>query len=448
MNEEPLGRVLSRCLDRIAAGETVAACLAQYPQHAERLAPLLAVAAEMGALGSYRISDAGRQRMRAQVLNAEVIRNEQRAAHWWRWPAAALAMPRLAMGLTVAVLCVILSTAVVAASEPGDLAYGARIALERMPALLARGPENRTRAELGIVDRRLADLDRMRQSQRVVVDERVVAALLDSVERAATLAATLPDAERADFAGRLLEQAGRLARLGEMETTEGERTVLEASAVTVRRAAERVYLRPPAGRSPAGPPTATAVAVPSATPMPDSQPPGRSVLTAQPTRGVVVTRTPRPTHSPTPPVLGSGSNATPQGPNPKVTRQGPGPIATAAKPWRKRDPAGPWPNGYVTRCWSERHASRARRQRHATGSWSERHASRARRQCHATGSWSECDAARVRTKCHATRSWSQRNTARVRTKCHTAGPRAYRYASGSWSWQHTGWPSPLNRHSA
>ena len=53
----------------------------------------------------------------------------------------------------------------VAASGPGDLAYGLRIAAERIPARLAPSAETRARAELGIANRRLADLDRTMRSQ-------------------------------------------------------------------------------------------------------------------------------------------------------------------------------------------------------------------------------------------------------------------------------------------
>ena len=84
----------------------------------------------------------------------------------------------------------------VAASRPGDLAYGVRVAVERAPALLARGSESRARAELGIAARRLADLDRTMSSQEQALDERTVAALLASVEQAADLAASLPEAVR------------------------------------------------------------------------------------------------------------------------------------------------------------------------------------------------------------------------------------------------------------
>ena len=196
MNEETFAHILGRCLDRIAAGDQAEACLANYPEHAADLAPLLAAATEMSALRGYTISSAGRQRVRAQILDAEILRNEHRAAPKWRWLGLVPRVSRLATGFAVALLCVVVTTAAVAASQPGDLAYGVRVAAERVPALFVREPEGRARAELGIAERRLGDLDRTRESQET--DERAVAALLNSVDEVATQAAGLPDTQRAE----------------------------------------------------------------------------------------------------------------------------------------------------------------------------------------------------------------------------------------------------------
>jgi hypothetical protein len=390
MNEELLSNILSRCLDRMAVGETAAACLAQYPQHADELGPLLAAAVEMSALSSYTISSAGRQRMRAQILSAEVSRNQQRAASWWRWPVVQFGMPRLATVLIVAVLCIVLSTAVVAASQPGDLGYGLRIAGERVPALLARDPEARARAELGIAERRLGDLDRTRSSEGGRFDERAVAALLASAERAAALAPNLPDAQRADIAAHLLAQAEHLARLGDAEPSNEDRATLQIAAAEMRSAAERAR----AAASPDEPPAVAPVATPTPRPTPTvtSMQPTKPAPALLPTRSAIATSTAQPTHtvaplrsglnasatpkrtgpgaSATPKRTGSslapqapapsatsgsarpsatprgpGPNATPQGPGPSAMPQGPGPDATAQGPGPGATPQGPGPGG-------------------------------------------------------------------------------------------------------
>ena len=109
----------------------------------------------------------------------------------------------------------------VAASGPGDLAYGLRIAAERIPARLTPSAEARARAELGIASRRLADLDRTMRSQDQELDERTVSALLVSVEAAAEMATSLSEPVRTEVAARVAEQAellGQLKRFGAPRT--------------------------------------------------------------------------------------------------------------------------------------------------------------------------------------------------------------------------------------
>ena len=338
MNEQSFSRILGRCLDRIAADEQAGVCLADYPEHAAELAPLLAAAAEMGVLPSYRISDAGRQRMRTQILNAEIVRNQQRASSRWHWPALAFGVPRLATGFIVALLCVVVTSAAVAASQPGDLAYGVRVAAERVPALLTGEPQARARAELGIAERRLGDLHRTRQGQ--AVDERAVAALLNSVDDLTGLAAGLPDAERAEVAARLQKQAQHLARLGDIAGSDGNRASLQGAALQVRLAAERIWPpTPQPGEPPPAGPTATATPAASATPLPTGLVPGKG----GPTRWPVGSHTPLPSNTPVP--GGPASSATPKGPGPNGTAQGHSASATPKGLAASATPQRPGPSG-------------------------------------------------------------------------------------------------------
>ena len=74
MNDKELTGILGRCLEGIAEGETAAACLARYPEHAEALRPLLAMAGELGTLSQYKVSDAARLRAKAQLRRAAAAR--------------------------------------------------------------------------------------------------------------------------------------------------------------------------------------------------------------------------------------------------------------------------------------------------------------------------------------------------------------------------------------
>ena len=113
----------------------------------------------------------------------------------------------MAAGLAFTLICVLLMAGIVAASGPGDLAYGLRIAAEQIPARLTPGAEARARAELKIASHRLAELDRTMSSQDQALDERTVSALVADVEMAAETAASLPELERIEIAARIAERA-------------------------------------------------------------------------------------------------------------------------------------------------------------------------------------------------------------------------------------------------
>ena len=369
MNEKRLAGILNRCLEEIAAGETTAACLARYPEHAAELGPLLAMAGELGTLGQHKVSDAARLRAKAQLRRAEAARRDQHATPTgWLRPGSFL-MPRAAAGLAFTLICVLLMAGMVAASGPGDLAYGLRIAAERIPARLSPNPETRARAELGIASRRLADLDRTMRSQDQELDERTVAALLVSVGAAAEMATTLSEPVRAEIAARVAEQAERLGQLKRLAHRAQEAEALQAASGQAHRAAERAgagSISPTP--QPAGPlhePTRSPTAAPHSTLTPERTPfpspsatatasltpaPSASPSHAAPGDGGRQQTTPqaRPTASagrntPQATPVGTGPMATSQGPDPAATSPGPRPTATAPGPGPVATSPGPDP---------------------------------------------------------------------------------------------------------
>jgi hypothetical protein len=402
MNDKELARILGRCLDDIAAGAMPSACLARYPQHAAELAPLLLAANEVAALGGYQLSDGARARAIARLRQAEAARRERPAGltGWFR--PASLAFPRAAIGLVIALLCVALTAGIVAASQPGDAAYGARVAAERFPALLARTAAARARAELGIAARRMADLDRTMASQEQELDSRTLDALLSSTDAAASLAASLPEAEHAAAAAQLNAQAEQLARWGRTSRRPQQGVALAAAAERTHHAAlaageglpEPQPVAPQTGPTEApraGVPSVTSthapshIARPTATSTPAPGTPtavaptpraerragsptvqaGEGNAASQGTRGPERTPAPARQGSPATPALqptspgpgpqptaqGSGPEATspgpqptPPGPGPQPTGTGPGPQPTSPGPGSETTPAGPGPD--------------------------------------------------------------------------------------------------------
>ncbi len=342
MKDRDLTTILSRCLDRLAAGETVASCLASHPEHASELAPLLASASEATLLHDYWLDETARLRMRRRILQAEAARSERAARRWWQ--GGLFAPARVAAAGLAVLLCVALTTGVIAASGPGDAAYGVRTAIERVPALLAPQPESRARAELGIAARRLADLDRTMSSQEQELDARTLAALLASVEQVAALAPDLPEATRTELAARLAEQARQLTQWAQQAQGEADAAALQIAARRTEQAGAELGQQ---GRPPAGPPDAAGATPTTRPPVGAQHTPtaGPTVTPRQPTRTATTEpEPPVPAHraSATPQV--PGPDATPQGPGPEATPQGPGPEATPQGPGPDATPQGPGPD--------------------------------------------------------------------------------------------------------
>ena len=298
MNEKRLAGILNRCLDEIAAGEAVEACLAQYPEYAAELRPLLAMAGELGMLSQYHVSDAARVHAKMQLRRAGAARRDQRARSQGRLRLGLFLTPRAAAGLAAILLCVLLTVGTVAASGPGDLAYGLRIAAERIPARLTPSAEARARAELGLATRRLADLDRTMRSQDQALDERTISALLADLEMAAEMATSLPEPERVEIAARIAEQAQRVTQLIGSARNAQQAEALQAASGRAYRAAERAWTGPVSPTpQPAGPlhePTRSPTAAPHSTLTPERTPfrvllpprPRRQRLRLQPAQAI------------------------------------------------------------------------------------------------------------------------------------------------------------------
>ena len=246
----------------------------------------------------------------------------------------------------------------VAASGPGDLAYGLRFAAERIPARLSPKPETRARAELGIASRRLADLDRTMRSQDQALDERTVSALLVSVGAAAEIAASLPEPEQAEIAAHIAEQAQRLEQLKQLARRAQHVEALRTASGQVLRAAERVGAGPITPTpQPAGPllepirrPSATphGAVMPSRTPSPHLPAAETAWPTPEPsaspktgTPGDAGRQQVTPQARATATVERNTPQATSARPGPTATSPGPGPAATSSRPGPTATSPGP-----------------------------------------------------------------------------------------------------------
>jgi hypothetical protein len=369
MNDKEQARILNICLDAMAAGETATAetataCLARYPEQAAELAPMLAAAGELRAIGQYHLSETVRTQARNRLRRAQAARSRpaERAA-WWRL-GSSLAGARALIGIAIAMLCLALSGGIVAASQPGDLAYGIRVTAERVPIWLAPNSGARVQAELSFADRRLSDVQQLTGGTEEA-DPRAVNALLASEDAAAQQAGSLPNAEQAAVAARLSEQAQRLDQLSQAAQSGSTAEALRRAAAHAYRAAERAGHGRQMPRPPAEPPATAPANTPTLSPEPTLTqtpgathtstpaatvtgiPPTRRAINPARTQATAVragTAGPGPTTEPhrgTPAIQEAGPSSTPRSaganpdptsPGPNPTSPGPGPAATAPGP--------------------------------------------------------------------------------------------------------------------
>ncbi len=211
-----LAPILDDCLQRLEAGETIAGCLARYPDHAADLAPMLAVAAQLSRLAGQAPAAAQRQRTLARLRQEAA---SQRASHRGQartgWLTPIFAAQRLAIAAAVILLLLAsLSAGVVASSQPGRPGYGLRVIVERAPALVLFNSTARTAAELDVADRRLADLQ-AHLTRVGLVEMAALRAMLAGDQAAARQALDGSERERLQVIERLTTRARLLAELAE-----------------------------------------------------------------------------------------------------------------------------------------------------------------------------------------------------------------------------------------
>ncbi len=264
-----LAPILDDCLQRLRAGETIAGCLARYPDHAADLAPTLGVAAQLSRLAGQQPTEVQRQRALARLRQAAAHqRTTQHGQAPAGWFTPVLAARRLAVASAVILLLLAtLSAGVVASSQPGQPAYGLRVIVERAPALVTLDRTARTAAELAIADRRMTDLQQhLARAGRV--EQAALRALLASDRAASKQALAAGESERMQVIRRLTERQRLLAKLAESAVDPGAAQTLIAAAHNTQVLIERLQTgsQDPA-RQPIAPiTTATATATGTASP--------------------------------------------------------------------------------------------------------------------------------------------------------------------------------------
>lgn len=211
--------ILNDCLERLASGDTVVACLSSYPSQAEWLAPLLSTADRLRVPAGPALSTVSFSAGEARLL---VRAAELRARQHGAAPARRKTMPtwlagarRLVVAVAASILLLVgvLSAGTVSAASsslPGSPLYPVKRATEALVSSLAPTPQLQARVHLAWADRRLREIEAVTEHGGVADDS-----LLDDLE------------EQTDRALAAAEQAGPPALTAAVASTDHQQTVLQ-----------------------------------------------------------------------------------------------------------------------------------------------------------------------------------------------------------------------------
>jgi hypothetical protein len=307
--------LLDECLNRIKSGADIEACLADYPDAADELRPLLRLAIKVRSLKEVppRSSAAmatGRQRFlqQAAVMREEAETSPLASLREW-WASLFQIGPAMARGLATTLLVVLLlvaslgggAWAVSAHSLPGDLFYPVKLAREQVQLWLTFDQMAKEELEEEIQTRRIQETKTLLEERRavnvafkgtvnrvaedtLVIDGVTVTVPINVSDQA------LQDGTEVKVEGWTQPDGTFLA--GKLEVQEPEPTAtLGSGAVPVSPVA-----------SDTSTPVNTDTPIPTATPIPTDTPAPTNTFTAVPptaTFTAVPTDTPKPTDTPT-----------------------------------------------------------------------------------------------------------------------------------------------------
>jgi Domain of unknown function (DUF5667) len=204
-SSDHIAEVLETCLERLRAGDTVAACLHDYPYFSEELSPLLTAADHVRRAPPPQLSSAARQAIQRQLRSAVVGRMPRRtsAPRWYQAPAL-----RFATMLVVLFLAFYGGTVGVAAAQsslPGSPLYPVKRAGEALQLSLSSSPARRAELYLNFAHTRLAETLALLDNQQPT-DERVLEDLARDYDLAWANIRLLPAAQAQAQRGRFIAE--------------------------------------------------------------------------------------------------------------------------------------------------------------------------------------------------------------------------------------------------
>jgi hypothetical protein len=299
--EQTAADLLDQCLARIERGEaTLESCLAEHPEQAAELRPLLLTALATRSVAAQGPTGAAYARMRARVLAAAAPRPMpvKRRPMWQPVATAGLALAFL-MALAVPLSALQTSDAV-----PGDWDYGLKRAGERVRLAVTVNDADRREVHLALAERREREIQALLEQNRT---EQLEAAIQAFASEHASLqnslsnnAISAPEAER--IAATVDRQAKVLEQIVQDAPLAAAAAALDASkqASRTRDEALRSQERREQPPAPTPPPAAQNRATPTPTPTPVSSTEPSASPSATAESGESPTPSPSPSGSPSP----------------------------------------------------------------------------------------------------------------------------------------------------
>jgi hypothetical protein len=300
IDESKLVEAFDECLNALAGGATLDACLARFPDLQDELRPLLAVAGTATAMGaSAAIPRQAEMASRARFLagGAQLRPAPLARPRILRWPIPRAAFA--ALGLAVVMFGTYGAVTASARSLPGDALYGVKRMAEQAELLLTRDEAARAQLQAEFDERRAQEVQAVTAQKRTAQVEfsGVVESIEGArwqVERVAVVLSPETRVEGTPFVGAMVEVMG-------MSQVDG--SVLAALISVESEPPTRVppTATPTARVFPAATPTPTPLPSLTSTPPPTSTPlpPPTSTPLPPPTETSVPAASPSPTAAPT-----------------------------------------------------------------------------------------------------------------------------------------------------
>ena len=223
--------ILEICLERLRSGDSIAACLHDYPHCAEELAPLLSSADYARRAPHPQLNPAARKVIQRQLHRAVAGRAPRRtaASSWYRAPV--LRFSALLLAIVLAIGGGTVGVAAAQSSLPGSPLYSVKRAGERLRLTLTTRPDKRAILHMELAQERLAETLALLDSQQSP-DQRVLDDLAHEYELAWANIQLLPPGEaQAQRQQLIAESQVDLAALSEAlkRVPNSDRPALEAA---------------------------------------------------------------------------------------------------------------------------------------------------------------------------------------------------------------------------